>query len=156
MIFSSRKSSDFTLRDLTQPFLHCDDASEVDERVDDVFLVLRQWRSDIVPNSGREYACTCGCAALYRMERYSSVCLFHSHIFTIDTPALSPARPHARTHTRPTTRRVPLFRKKLSPGGNLPAPRRRLFPLYRLQRSSDPSGRGELLCRKRQRKVQPR
>ena len=46
------QSSDFTLRDLTQPFLHCEDADEVDERVDDIYLVLRQWRSDIIPNSG--------------------------------------------------------------------------------------------------------
>ena len=46
------KSSDFALRDLTQPFLHCEDAAEVDERAEQLFLVLRQWRGDIVPNSG--------------------------------------------------------------------------------------------------------
>merc|ERR1712142_120185 len=49
------KSSDFALRDLTQPFLHCEDAAEVDETVDQLFLVLRQWRNDIVPNS--EFRC---------------------------------------------------------------------------------------------------
>ena len=46
------QSSDFALRDLTQPFLHCEDADEVDEKPDLSYIVLRQWRSDIIPNSG--------------------------------------------------------------------------------------------------------
>jgi len=49
------KSSDFALRDLTQPFLHCEDADEVDEKPELSFIVLRQWRSDIIPNS--EFRC---------------------------------------------------------------------------------------------------
>jgi len=67
------KSSDFALRDLTQPFLHCEDAAEVDERAEQLFLVLRQWRGDIVPNS--EFRC------FVKDRRLVGVCQRHDDAF---------------------------------------------------------------------------
>jgi len=49
------KASDFCLRDLTQPFVHCQDMIEEEERMPTPCLIVREWREDLVPNS--EFRC---------------------------------------------------------------------------------------------------